>query len=50
MNDDFKISDYKWNPYSVAGLTLSIPAVSYANLTPPAKRIKVKLVNHYALK
>lgn len=25
MNDDFKISSYEWIPYSVAGLSLSIP-------------------------
>ncbi len=28
MNNDFKFSTYKWNPYSVGGLTLSIPIFS----------------------
>jgi len=28
MNNDFKFSDYKWDPYSVVGLTLSIPIYS----------------------
>lgn len=25
QNNDFKFSDYKWNPYSTVGITLSIP-------------------------
>ena len=28
MNDNFKFGHYKWNPYSTAGLTLSIPIFS----------------------
>lgn len=28
MNNDFNFSEYRWNPYSVAGLTLSIPIFS----------------------
>lgn len=28
MNNNFKFSDYSWNPYSTAGLTLSIPIFS----------------------
>lgn len=25
MNEDFKFSDYKWNPYSMIGVSLSVP-------------------------
>lgn len=36
MSDDFKFKDYKWNPYSTVGLTLTIPIFSggsrYSNL------------------
>ncbi|MDL2282134.1 TolC family protein [Parabacteroides sp. OttesenSCG-928-G06] len=28
MNNDFKFKDYKWNPYSMVGLSLSIPIFS----------------------
>ncbi|MDD3063346.1 MAG: TolC family protein [Massilibacteroides sp.] len=28
MNNDFKFSDYKWNPYSMVGLKLTIPVFS----------------------
>mgnify|MGYP001767185761 CR=1 FL=1 len=31
MNNNFKFADYKWNPYSVIGLNLSIPLVSWAS-------------------
>lgn len=28
MNNDFRFSEYRWNPYSMAGITLSIPIFS----------------------
>ena len=28
MNNDFKFKDYMWNPYSMVGLSLSIPIFS----------------------
>jgi outer membrane protein TolC len=28
MNNDFKFKDYRWNPYSVLGLSLSVPIFS----------------------
>ena len=31
MNNDFKFKDYRWNPYSMVGLSLSIPIFSGGN-------------------
>lgn len=31
MNNDFKFKDYKWNPYSMVGLSLSIPIFTGGN-------------------
>jgi outer membrane protein TolC len=28
MNNDFRFSDYKWNPYSLVGVKLTIPVFS----------------------
>lgn len=37
MNEDFKLKDYKWNPYSTVGVTISIPV-----FTGGSRRYKVK--------
>lgn len=31
MNNDFKFKDYRWNPYSMVGISLSIPIFSGGN-------------------
>jgi outer membrane protein TolC len=28
MNNNFKVGDYKWNPYSMVGISLSVPIFS----------------------
>lgn len=37
MNEDFKFKDYKWNPYSTVGITLSLPI-----FTGGARSYKIK--------
>ncbi|NLJ82853.1 MAG: TolC family protein, partial [Bacteroidales bacterium] len=45
MNNDFKFNDYRWNPYSVVGLTLSIPIVSWAGTAYQIKSSKLAIQN-----
>lgn len=42
MNDNFRFSHYKWNPYSVAGLTLAIPIFSGGERYYGLKQTKVQ--------
>lgn len=45
MNNDFKFNDYRWNPYSVVGLTLSIPLVSWAGTAYQIKSSNLAIQN-----
>ena len=45
MNNDFKFADYKWNPYSVVGFTLSIPLVSWAGTAYKLKSSDLAIQN-----
>ncbi len=42
MNNDFRFAHYKWNPYSVAGLTLSIPIFSGGERYYGLKQTKIQ--------
>ena len=42
MNDDFKFSQYKWTPYSFAGLSLSIPIFAGGQRYHAVKQAKVQ--------
>lgn len=41
MNNDFKFSDYRWNPYSMVGLKLSIPIFSGGSRSSKIKQTQV---------
>ncbi len=43
MNNDFRFSDYKWNPYSTLGLTVSIPIFSGFRKQSEIRQTKVAL-------
>ncbi len=43
MNNDFKFSQYQWNPYSVVGLSLSIPIFTGGSRYYSAKQTKVSM-------
>ncbi len=42
MSDNFKFSEYMWNPYSVGGLTLTIPIFSGGQRKNALKQTKVQ--------
>ena len=42
MNDDFRFSQYKWTPYSFAGLSLSIPIFSGGQRLQAVRQAKVQ--------
>ena len=42
MNDDFKFSEYRWTPYSFAGLSLSIPIFAGGQRYHAVKQAKVQ--------
>ncbi|MDR0698993.1 MAG: TolC family protein [Tannerella sp.] len=42
LNNDFKIADYKWYPYSTIGLSLTIPLFKASN-TPKIKQAKIRI-------
>lgn len=41
MNNDFRFSEYRWNPYSMAGITLSIPIFSGGKRLNDVRQAKV---------
>lgn len=43
MNNDFKFGDYKWNPYSTVGLTISIPIFDGFKKRSDVKQTQVSL-------
>ena len=43
MNNDFKFGDYKWNPYSMVGLKLTIPVFSGGAKQNKIKQTRVSL-------
>lgn len=43
MNNDFRFSDYKWNPYSTVGLSVSIPIFDGFRKSADVKQTKVTL-------
>lgn len=43
MNNDFRFSDYKWNPYSTVGLSVSIPLFDGFQKSAQVKQTKVAL-------
>lgn len=43
MNNDFRLKDYKWNPYSTVGLTVSIPIFDGFRKRSDIKQTKVSL-------
>jgi len=43
MNNDFKFGDYKWNPYSTVGLSVSIPLFDGFKKKNDIKQTKVSL-------
>ncbi|MDR1368603.1 MAG: TolC family protein [Dysgonamonadaceae bacterium] len=43
MNNDFKFGDYKWNPYSTIGLTVSIPIFDGFKKRSDIRQTKVSL-------
>ncbi|GHU90166.1 transporter [Bacteroidia bacterium] len=43
MNNDFKFGDYKWNPYSTIGLTLSIPIFDGFKKSSEIKQTRISL-------
>lgn len=45
LNDDFKFKNYNWFPYSVIGLSLSIPIVSWAGTSYKMKQSKLSIEN-----
>lgn len=42
LNDNFRFSSYKWNPYSTIGLNLSIPLFRGSNFTK-VKQAKIQI-------
>lgn len=43
MNDDFKFKNYKWNPYSLVGVTLSIPIFQGGKTYNKVKQTKIQM-------
>ncbi len=43
MSDDYKFKDYKWNPYSTVGLTLTIPIFSGGSRYSTLKQTNVQI-------
>lgn len=43
MNNDFKISDYKWDPYSVLGISVSVPLFSGGKRLSEVKKAKLDM-------
>lgn len=43
MNNDFKFKDYMWNPYSMIGVTLSVPIFSGGSKFYKVKQTKVSI-------
>ncbi|MDL2264809.1 TolC family protein [Parabacteroides sp. OttesenSCG-928-G07] len=43
MNNDFKFSEYRWNPYSMVGLSLSIPIFSGGSRVQKINQTKATL-------
>jgi len=43
MNNDFKFKDYLWNPYSMVGLSLSIPIFSGGEKTNKIRQTRVSI-------
>ena len=43
MNNDFKFKNYRWNPYSVVGLSLNIPIFSGGNKFYKIRETKISL-------
>ncbi len=43
MNDNFKFKDYKWNPYSMVGVTVSVPIFSGFKNTSKVKQTKLQI-------
>jgi outer membrane protein TolC len=43
MNNDFKFGDYKWNPYSTVGLSISIPIFDGLKKSNDIRQTKVSL-------
>lgn len=41
MNNDFKIKDYKWDPYSVLGVSLNIPIFSGGKRYSNVKQVQI---------
>lgn len=43
MNNDFKFKDYKWDPYSVVGVSLSIPIFSGGKRYADVKKTQISM-------
>lgn len=43
MNEDFKFADYKWNPYSTVGVTVSIPLYTGGARHSRVKQSKINM-------
>jgi outer membrane protein TolC len=43
MNEDFKFREYRWNPYSSIGLTVSIPLFTGGSRTYKMKQTKIQM-------
>lgn len=43
MNEDFRIKDYRWNPYSTVGVTVSIPIFTGGYRTYKMKQTKIQM-------
>lgn len=43
MNNNFKFNDYKWNPYSIVGVSLTIPIFSGGNRLNNIKQTQVSI-------
>ena len=43
MSEDFKFSEYRWNPYSVLGLSLNIPIFSGGKRYSSVKQTKIQM-------
>lgn len=47
MNNDFKFKDYRWNPYSVIGVSLSIPIFSGGSKFYNVKQTQISIAQTY---
>lgn len=47
MNNDFKFKDYRWNPYSTIGVSLSIPIFSGGSRLNKVKQTQVSITQTY---